>query len=103
VLVINKQEGWIGHRLNILGIRVWADNCRLVAQTGGEWIVLGPPRLLPLKVPTNVEELARAAHDPLLITAYQYVTENPGTDLADLLAQRKDFQTALNVTINPIN
>ena len=96
MLIFNKEEGWIGHRLNILGIRVWPDKCQLVARAGDHWVPLGPTRVLPVEVPRNVEELARMARDPLLITAYQYVAEHPGSDLSDLLAQRKDFQAALN-------
>jgi hypothetical protein len=95
-LIINKEEGWIGHRLNILRIRVWADKCQLVARSGNRWITLGPQRALPVEVPNNPEELARAASDPLLLTAYQYVTECPGSDLAELLAQRKDFKAVLD-------
>src|SRR5256885_1169101 len=97
VLVINKQEGWIGHRLNILGVRVWGDStCQLVARTEGGWLPLGPPRSLPVAVPTNAEQLLNAAHDPLLITAYQYMAEYPHSDLAALLSKRKDFHTVLN-------
>ena len=94
--VINKQEGWIGHRLTQLGIRVWPDRCQLVAKTGEQWMTLGPPRKLPLKVPRSAAELRDAANDPLLITAYQYMGEYPGADLAQLLAQKKDFSLALN-------
>jgi len=70
VLVINKEEGWIGHRLNILGVRVWADRCQLVATIDGGWMTLGAPRYLPLEIPKNAEDLVTAAHDPLLMTAY---------------------------------
>jgi hypothetical protein len=96
VVIINKDEGWVGYRLNILGIRVWPDKCQLVARTGEEWITLGPPRPLPLRVPTTADELARAANDALLITAYQFIAEYPSADLADMLAQRRDFAKALD-------
>jgi hypothetical protein len=92
---INRDEGWIGYRLNILGIRVWPDKCQLVAKSGTEWVTLGPPRPLPVQVPRNAEELARAAYDPLLLTAYQYIAGTPDSDLAEMLAQRKGFATAL--------
>lgn len=95
VVVANQEEGWIGFRLNILGIRVWPGKCQLVAKTAEQWMVLGPQRTLPLKVPSNPKELAQAASDPLLITAFQYVAEQPASDLADLLAQKKDFPSAL--------
>jgi hypothetical protein len=95
VRIVNRSGRWIGHRLNILGIRVWGDACQLVARNGTEWIPLGPPRELPVQIPRNAEELRAAASDPLRLTAYQYVTEHPGSDLAELLAKRKDFETAL--------
>ena len=50
-VVINNEEGWIGDWLNIPGVRVWADKCQLVARTDGGWMVLAPPRHLPLEVP----------------------------------------------------
>jgi hypothetical protein len=96
VLVINKEQGWIGHRLNMLGIRVWPDRCQLVAKAGKEWITLGPPRNLPFDIPKNADELASAADDPLLITAYQYVAEFPDSDLMDMLSKRKDFESVIN-------
>jgi hypothetical protein len=97
VRVVNRSGRWIGHRLNILGIRVWVDTCQLVARNGTEWITLGPPRDLPVHVPRNAEELREAASDPLRLTAYQYLTEHPGSDLAELLAKRKDFESALQI------
>src|SRR6185312_8063954 len=96
VTVINREEGWVGHRLTQLGIRVWPDRCQLVAKSGEQWMTLGPPRKLPLKVPGNPAELVSAANDPLLITAYQYMGEYPGADLALLLARKKDFALAMN-------
>lgn len=97
MLVISKEEGWIGFRLNILGVRVWGNNtCNLVARTGTEWMILGPARDLPLEVPRDAEELSNAAHDPLLITAYQYMETYPDADLAALLSKTKDFDTVMN-------
>ena len=93
--VVNSNGRWIGHRLNILGIRVWQDSCQLVARNGKEWITLGPQRDLPVQVPSNAEEVKGAGSDPLRLTAYQYVTEHPGSDLAELLGKRMDFETAL--------
>jgi hypothetical protein len=95
VRVVNSSDRWIGHRLNILGIRVWQDACQLVARNDKDWITLGPQRDLPLQVPCDAEELRAAASDALLLTAYQYMTEHPESDLAELLAKRKDFETAL--------
>jgi hypothetical protein len=48
---------------------------------------------LPIIVPTDAADLGS---DPLLITAFQYEHERPGSDLYDVLAQRKDFDAALN-------
>ena len=97
--VINREEGWIGHRLTRLGIRVWADRCQLVAKSGEEWMTLGPPRDLPVKIPATEAELLAAADDPLLITAYQYMGEHPGADLAALLAGKTNFSEAVNRTL----
>ena len=70
-VIINKEEGWIGHQLNILGVRIWSDDtCQLVAKTGRGWLTLSAPRSLPVDVPRTAEELSGAAHDPLL-TAFQ--------------------------------
>ena len=96
MLVINKEEKWIGFRLNRLGIRVWTDKCQLVAFTGKEWITIGSSRNLPLRVPNNAEELISVADDPLLLTAYQYMAQYSGSDLAGLLSKEKDFDTALS-------
>lgn len=93
--VANRSERWIGYRLNQLGIRVWQNACQLVARNGNEWITLGPPRTLPIQVPRSAEELKAAGSDPLRLTAYQYLTELPGSDLEELLATRKDFDTAM--------
>ena len=95
VRVVNRNARWIGHRLNILGLRVWEDACQLVARNGNDWITLGPARDLPVQIPRNAEELRAAASDPLSLTAYQYVTEHPESDLRELLAKTKDFETAL--------
>jgi len=94
--IFNKQDGWIGYRLNILGIRIWADKCQLVAKSADQWVVLGPHRPLPVSVPVSVEELARVAPDSLIITAFQYMAEHPDSDLTAVLAQKKEFQSALN-------
>lgn len=93
--VINREERWIGFRLNILGIRVWDDACQLVAKSGNQWVTLGQSRCLPIQVPRTAEELADVATDPLRLTAYQYVCEHPGSDLDELLAKRKTLDSAM--------
>ena len=91
--VVNKQEQCIGYRLNFLGVRVYRDYCQLSAKSGSEWYVMGPIKRLPVIVPPNPEEIGT---DPLLLTAHQYDEEHPGSDLYDVLAQRKSFDEALD-------
>lgn len=94
--VVNGREGWIGFRLNILGIRVSeAGYCQLVGKNEGRWVTLGPWRNLPVQVPRTAEELSEAASDPLRLTAFQYTSEHPDTDLPELLAKTKTFDSAL--------
>jgi hypothetical protein len=93
VRVVNKREQCIGYRLNILGVRVYRDYCQLSAKSGSEWLTVGPTKPLPLFIPDNPIELGS---DPLLLTAYQYDQEHPGSDLYDVLARRKDFDQAMN-------
>ena len=94
--VVNRSEGWVCYRLNILGIRVWQEgSCQLIAMNRGHWDTLGPRWDLPVNVPETPEELKLAGSDTLRLTAYQYVAENPGSDLADVLAKRKNFTSAM--------
>ena len=93
--VVDRNEGLIDYRLNILGIRVWENSCQLIAKGAGEWSTIGPRWDLPLHVPRNPQELKDAAADTLRLTAYQYATEHKGSDLADVLAKRKDFEMAM--------
>jgi hypothetical protein len=93
VRVVNQQEQCIGYRLNILGVRVYRDYCQLIAKSGNEWLTVGPMKPLPVIVPTDPGDLGT---DPLLLTAYQYDQEHPGSDLYDVLAQRKSFDEALS-------
>jgi hypothetical protein len=95
VKVVNRRERWIGFRLNILGLRVWDDGCQLAARNGEQWVTLGPRRSLPVSVPVTATELEEVASDPLRLTAYQYVLEHPGSDLAELLAGQKSFDSGL--------
>jgi hypothetical protein len=96
--VVNKQEQCIGYRLNIIGVRVYRDYCQLAARSGDQWLTVGPLHDLPVIIPTNPVELGS---DPLLLTAYQYEQEKPGSDLRDVLAGRKDFDAALNDSGRP--
>jgi hypothetical protein len=82
--------------LNILGIRVWENDCQLVAKIGGDrWETVGPRRTLPVHIPQTVEELKTAAADSLRTTAYQSATGQKEADLIEVLCQQKDFEVAL--------
>jgi hypothetical protein len=97
--VVDRTEGWVCYRLNILGIRVWQEgSCQLIAIHRGHWDTLGPRWDLPVNVPETPEELKLAGADTLRLTAYQYVTTHPETDLADVLAKRKDFEMAMQTS-----
>src|SRR5690242_972687 len=96
--LVNRKERWIGYRLNIIGIRVWENECQLVSISRGQWNMLGPRWDLPVHVPETPEELKAAVADTLRLTAYQYMNENKRSDLADLLARRKEFETAFQTT-----
>ena len=90
--VPNRREQCIGYRLNIVGVRVFRTYCQLVAKSGEQWVTIGQPRNLPIELPRQVADIG---DDPLLLAAYQYDSERPGTDLRDVLAQRKNFDEAL--------
>ena len=93
--VVNRAEGWIGYRSNILGIRVWENDCQLVAKIGGDrWETIGPRRTLPVHIPQTIEDKAATA-DSLRTTAYQYVTGHKEADLVEVLCEQKDFEVAL--------
>ncbi len=96
----NPDDKCIGYRLNILGVRVWSDRCQLVAKDAdGSWIPLGPSRPLPVYVPADPARIA--PDDTLVLTAYQYDMERPGSDLRAVLARTKDFETALAESAPP--
>ena len=79
--------------MNILGIRVWKDRCQLVGRNQrGEWTTFGPTRSLPVHVPHDISEIGS---DTLILTAYQYDSERPGSDIRDVLALNRNFDEAL--------
>ena len=86
----------IDYCLQLLGIRVWASSCQLIAKGDGNWGPLGPKWDLPIDIPQNAQALKAASSDTLRLTAWQYMNEHPGTDIFEVLAQRKDFHLALN-------
>jgi hypothetical protein len=93
--VADRTAGTIDYRLNLLGVRVFEHCCQLIARAGEEWTVLGPSWDLPLHIPRNAEELKAAALDTLRMTAYQYNTERPGSDLAEVLNRSKPFSAVM--------
>jgi hypothetical protein len=78
--------------LNILGVPIDRDDCQLVARNGTEWQVIGAQRALPVELPEDVRELGS---DPLLLTAFQYDQQHPGSDLRAVLAKRENFDEAM--------
>ncbi len=97
--VANAEAGSLDYRLNILGIRVTATGCQLIAKTSDEWGPIGQHQALPVQVPRNAEEFKEAADSPLKLTAYQFNAENPGSDIAEVLDQSKDFAAAMATAI----
>ena len=105
--IVAVREGdiaalFLDYRLNILGIRVWEHSCQLIARSGKEWGTIGPRLDLPVYVPKDAEELKTAAAEPLRLTAYQYCAECPGSDLAEVLSETKDFSEAREDAAVPV-
>jgi hypothetical protein len=92
----DKKLSHIDYCLQQLGIRVWAESCQLIAKGDGNWGPLGPKWDLPIEVPQDATALKTAGSDTLRLTAWQYRQEHPGTDLSEVLSQRKNFSAALN-------
>ena len=95
--VVDIPARAIDYRLNILGVRVWEKECQLIAKSNDEWSTIGPRWDLPVEIPNDATGLKTAAGDTCRLTAYQYNMERPGSDLSDVLAQRKDFSVALGI------
>ena len=96
--IVNRDEGMIDYRLNLLGIRVWNNGAQLIAKWHeNEWATIGPRQELPLKFPVAPLDLKDAAVDTLRLTAYQFDMECSGTDLRAVLALEKDFEAAVEV------
>ena len=91
--VVNNAEQCIGYRLHVIGVRLYRDYCQLIGLVAGKWDTIGPPRLLPVSLPS---EIANIQNDALFATIRQYDRECPGSDLLDVLARRKSFDDALN-------
>jgi hypothetical protein len=95
---VQRDGAYIEYRLNLLGVRVTATNCQLVARSPGtteSWETIGPKRPLPLEIPTRSESLQSGSADALRVTVWQYDIECPGSDIREVLSQRNDFLLAL--------
>jgi CheY-like chemotaxis protein len=91
----DRKANHIDYCLPTLGIRVSKSACRMIAKVDGAWLPIGSPRDLPVALPAGSTALASVAGDALLLTAWQYEQEHPGTDVRQVLFQSKEFHTAL--------
>ena len=92
----DQSASHIDYCLNILGIRVWEHACQLVAKTSnGSWASLGLQWELPIEIPHDEVTLRNAGSDTLRLTAWQYEQEHPGTDIREVMSQRRPFAVAL--------
>ena len=94
--VANIAARSIDYRLRQLGVRVKERDCQLISFTRDKWVTLGPILELPVSLPQAMDELTSASTDSIQATAHQYMKECPGSDLADVLAKKLDFDAALN-------
>lgn len=86
---------FIDYRLKLLGVRVSASECQLIARGNGDWESMGPRWLLPVEFPSGNHTPKTASTDTVSLTAWQYDREFPGSDLRAVLAQAKTFAAAL--------
>ena len=94
---IHEGDG-VDYRLHLLGIRVSKGTAQLIAKyRDSEWTTLGPARALPLHIPRTPTELKAAGQDALLLTAYQYDAEFPGSDLRKALELASDATSELKM------
>jgi hypothetical protein len=98
--IVIPELGAIDYRMNLLGIRVRTNTAQLIARFGEGWTTLGASRELPLGIPKTPSGLRAAASDTLLLTAYQYDSEHPGTDLGEVLAQTKTSTGDLEIRMS---
>jgi hypothetical protein len=92
---VDADNTFIDYRLSLLGVRVTACDCHLITRGSGRWEGVGRTWPLPVAVPNDAESLRIAADNTVLLTAWQYDFEFPGSDIRAVLSQTKDFQSAL--------
>ena len=92
----NHDGRTIEYHLHQLGIRVSHDACQLISKkNANDWVPIGPPQSLPIVVPCDHSELAAMQFvDALIMTAYQYHIQQPGSDIVDVLSKKKSFAEA---------
>ena len=90
--IVNKKNGYITYTLNILGVRISAATCEMIAKQGCAWVAIGADRRLPVDVPDEVDSVAG---DPLLLTIFQLRSAFPDSDLIDLLTGRRQVSEVL--------
>ncbi len=91
----DKKLNHIDYCLELLGIRVWEKSCQLIAKGRGERGSLGPRWDLPAEVQRDPKGLKTDGSETLRFTAWQCTEKHPGTDIAEVLSQRKEFSLAL--------
>ena len=85
----------VDYCLNLLDVRVWRETCQLITRGNGECTSIGPKWDLPIAIPNDEQSLKGAGSDALRLTAWQYENEHPGTDIPEVLSQKKDFDVAI--------
>jgi hypothetical protein len=93
--IVDAESRRIDYRLNILGVRVWENSCRLIAKTEKGWIPVGGPHEFPLKVPEDSADLQSREQSPLTMTLFQYKEEFPYSDMPEVLSREKAFDAAI--------
>lgn len=94
--IVDLESRRIDYRLNILGVRVWENSCRLIAKTEKGWVPVGGAHEFPVRVPEDAADLQSREQSPLTITLFQYKEEFPYSDLPEVLKRDKSFAAALN-------
>lgn len=93
--LVDQAGRFIDYRLNILGVRVWENECGLIARRSNTWFPIGQNAKLPIAIPRNMDELKKRLDDEICVTACQFYIESPQSDIVEVLGKRKDFSAAL--------
>lgn len=93
--VIDSVRRFVDYRVNQLGVRVTDKECQLISKSGDTWIAMRFILKLPVAIPEKIDSGMTAKEDPIRVTAYQYMQECPGSDLASVLAKTKSLDEAM--------